>query len=175
MTDCPAPVLHAGFSSPGAPATPWSAVEEVLDRAEMFWISTVRADGSPHVCPLPAMWLDGALYFVTGWDEQKAVNLARNPRCALTTGNDRYRTGLDVVVEGRAERSPTARPSSAWRRCGNRDWTGRTPWMTRGSGTTPAATRRTWTGRGPGLPGAARPRSCRSRAGEQFAQTRYRP
>ena len=71
----PVPVLHTGFSTPGAVATPWADVERILDDAEMFWLSTVRADGSPHVCPLPAMWLGGALYFVTGWEEQKAVNL----------------------------------------------------------------------------------------------------
>ncbi len=100
----PVPVLHTGFSTPGAVATPWADVERILDEAEMFWLSTVRADGSPHVCPLPAMWLDGALYFVTGWEEQKAVNLARNPRCVLTTGSNEYLRGHDVTVEGVAER-----------------------------------------------------------------------
>lgn len=98
------PVLHPAFSSPGAVATPWADVAAVLDGAEMFWLSTVRGDGSPHVCPLPAMWLDGRLYFVTGWAEQKTRNLVRDPRCVLTTGNNSYRTGLDVTVEGRVER-----------------------------------------------------------------------
>src|SRR5690606_22217979 len=31
-------------------------------------------------------------------------NLARNPHCILTTGNNAYRHGVDVVVEGQAER-----------------------------------------------------------------------
>ena len=100
----PIPQLHPDFSSPGATPTPWAEVEEILRRAEIFWISTVRADGRPHVAPLPAMWLDGVLHFSTGLAEQKARNLARNPRCILTTGNNAYRHGLDVVVEGSAER-----------------------------------------------------------------------
>jgi nitroimidazol reductase NimA-like FMN-containing flavoprotein (pyridoxamine 5'-phosphate oxidase superfamily) len=85
-------------------------VVAVLERAEMSWISTVRPDGRPHVAPLPAMWLDGALHFCTGLDEQKGRNLLRNPNCILTTGNNAYRQGLDVVVEGRAERV-TDRPT----------------------------------------------------------------
>ena len=32
------------------------------------------------------------------------MNLDRNPSCALTTGNNVWKTGLDIVVEGRAER-----------------------------------------------------------------------
>lgn len=54
--------------------------------------------------PLPAMWLDDALHFGTGPEEQKAKNLAANPQCVLTTGTDRFQSGLDVVVEGRAVR-----------------------------------------------------------------------
>lgn len=100
----PTPDLHAGFSAPGARATSWEDVVGVLESAELFWISTVRAKGSPHVTPLPAVWRDGALYFCTGPGEQKALNLRANDKCALTTGNNRWKAGLDVVVEGRAKR-----------------------------------------------------------------------
>lgn len=100
----PTPMLHPGFSSPGAEATPWADVLTVLEESEMFWISTTRADGRPHVTPLPAMWLDGTLFFTTGLGEQKGINLLRDPRCVLTTGTNTYGHGLDVVVEGRAER-----------------------------------------------------------------------
>jgi nitroimidazol reductase NimA-like FMN-containing flavoprotein (pyridoxamine 5'-phosphate oxidase superfamily) len=96
--------LDARFSDPGASATPWEAVERVIEESELFWISTVRPDGSPHVTPLPTVWRDGALYFCTGADEQKGVNLARNPQCALVTGTNVWKSGLDVVVEGRARR-----------------------------------------------------------------------
>ncbi len=92
------------FSDAGVPPTPWPQVEKALEGAELFWLSTVRSDGRPHVAPLPAVWHEGRLHFCTGADEQKAVNIERNPRVALTTGNDRWKEGLDVVVEGAAQR-----------------------------------------------------------------------
>jgi general stress protein 26 len=95
--------LDDRFSSPGAAPRPWSEVVEALERAEIFWLSTVRRDGRPHVTPLPAMWLDGALHFCTGPTEQKARNIEGNPQVTLTTGSDRFGSGLDIVVEGRAE------------------------------------------------------------------------
>lgn len=100
----PTPDLHTGFSAPGATPTPWRDVEAVLESAELFWISTVRADGRPHVTPLPAVWHERVLYFCTGPGEQKAVNLRTDDQCALTTGDNRWKAGLDVVVEGRARR-----------------------------------------------------------------------
>jgi len=92
------------FSQPDATARPWSEVAAVLESSEMFWLSTVRRDGRPHVAPLPAMWLDGRLHFCTGADEQKAKNIEANANCAITTGTNSYRSGLDVIVEGTAER-----------------------------------------------------------------------
>jgi general stress protein 26 len=88
------------FSEPGSTAVPWTEVERVLRESEMFWLSTVRRDGRPHVAPLPAMWLDGKLHFCTGAHEQKARNIESNPQCVLTTGSSAYRSGIDVVVEG---------------------------------------------------------------------------
>jgi general stress protein 26 len=100
----PTAELNEGFSEPDATARPWADVVEVLASAEIFWLSTVRRDGRPHVTPLPAVWLDGALHFCSGADEQKTRNLGSEPRCILTTGTNRLRSGLDVVVEGTAER-----------------------------------------------------------------------
>jgi hypothetical protein len=40
--------LDTRFSNPAAVATPWEDVRRVIERAELFWISTVRADGRPH-------------------------------------------------------------------------------------------------------------------------------
>lgn len=100
----PTAELHPDFSAPGATARPWPEVVEVLSDSEMFWLSTVRRDGRPHVTPLPAMWHAGALHFCTGAREQKAKNLESNPGCILTTGTNQFRSGLDVVVEGDAVR-----------------------------------------------------------------------
>ncbi|WP_228919915.1 pyridoxamine 5'-phosphate oxidase family protein [Streptomyces sp. DH20] len=92
------------YSDPQAGAPPWREVERLIAEAELFWISTVRPDGRPHVTPLPAVWSAGALHFCTGPEERKARNLAENPHVVLTTGVNTWAEGYDVVVEGRAER-----------------------------------------------------------------------
>lgn len=92
------------YSSENAPPVPWEEARQQLEAAEIFWLSTVRPDGRPHVTPLIAVWLDDALHFCTGEDERKRRNLAVNERCILTTGCNRYGEGLDIIVEGQAER-----------------------------------------------------------------------
>jgi general stress protein 26 len=100
----PAAELNEGFSEPGAAAITWTEVAEVLSRSDMFWLSTTRRDGRPHITPLPAIWFDGTLYFCAGAHEQKAKNLESNPSCVLAVGANQFRSGLDVVVEGTAAR-----------------------------------------------------------------------
>jgi nitroimidazol reductase NimA-like FMN-containing flavoprotein (pyridoxamine 5'-phosphate oxidase superfamily) len=90
------------FSSQNATAIAWAEGRELFETAEIYWLSTVRPDGRPHVTPLPAVWLDSALYFCTGEDERKAKNLVLNSQCILTTGCNALSEGLDVVVEGSA-------------------------------------------------------------------------
>ena len=102
--EAPDTELDERFSDPDAQATSWADALEVLQAAQISWISTVRVDGRPHVTPLVAVWHDGALHFCTGPGEQKALNLARNPHVVLSTGCDRWDEGLDVMVEGEAER-----------------------------------------------------------------------
>ena len=98
----PVTSIDTRFSDPGAVATGWDETRAVLETAELFWISTVRSDGRPHVTPLVAVWLDGALHFSTGATEQKAVNLRDNPHVILMTGRNDWKDGLDLVVEGDA-------------------------------------------------------------------------
>ena len=75
QSHCPSsiPLQRAGRAT-----HPVGRRRRLLETAELFWISTVRTDGRPHVTPLPAVWLDDVLYFCTGPGEQKAVNLAAN-------------------------------------------------------------------------------------------------
>jgi nitroimidazol reductase NimA-like FMN-containing flavoprotein (pyridoxamine 5'-phosphate oxidase superfamily) len=89
------------FSNADAQATPWTSVLAILNEAEVFWLSTVRPDGRPHVTPLLAFWSLDGVCFTTGSYERKAHNLDRNPHCVLTTGTNAL-TGLDIVIEGRA-------------------------------------------------------------------------
>jgi hypothetical protein len=96
--------LDERFSSPDATPTDWAEGLERIEEAELFWLSTVRPDGRPHVTPLISVWLDGAAFFCTGPGEQKAKNLTRNSNCILTTGCNLLDEGLDVVIEGEAKR-----------------------------------------------------------------------
>jgi general stress protein 26 len=102
--DHPTTELDDRFSDPGATATSWEQARQALEAAQLFWISTVRADGRPHVTPLVAVWHDGALHFCTGPHEQKALNIASNPHVVLTTGCNQWEQGLDITVEGEARR-----------------------------------------------------------------------
>ncbi len=69
----PVTALDERFSDPKAVATGWDETRRALDEAELFWITTVRPDGRPHVTPLVAVWLDGALYFCTGDTEHRLL------------------------------------------------------------------------------------------------------
>jgi general stress protein 26 len=104
MKTDPAPRLDSRFSDPEAGPTPWTDIADVLERAELYWLTTVRADGRPHVTPLIGVARDGAMHFCTGRSEQKARNLEHREQVALTTGNNTWARGLDVVVEGTAVR-----------------------------------------------------------------------
>src|SRR6202034_1229925 len=98
----PVTTLDQRYSGAAATAVTWDDTRHVLETAELFWISTVRADGRPHVTPVVAVWSEGAIWFSTGADEQKFANLRANPHVVLTTGCNRWDQGLDVVVEGNA-------------------------------------------------------------------------
>jgi nitroimidazol reductase NimA-like FMN-containing flavoprotein (pyridoxamine 5'-phosphate oxidase superfamily) len=63
-----------------------------------YWLATVRPDGRPHVVPVLAVWLDGALHFSSSPSARKAKNLASSPHCVLTLAGP----ALDLVVEGEA-------------------------------------------------------------------------
>ena len=90
------------FSSPGARAESWAQAQRRLRDAEVLWLTTVRSDRRPHVVPLIAVWLEGALYFSTGEGEQKAKNLASNPHVTIAIGPDALTEALDIVLEGEA-------------------------------------------------------------------------
>jgi general stress protein 26 len=98
----PVTALDQRYSAPNAPAVSWADTQRLLEAAEIAWLTTVRADGRPHVTPVVTVWTDGALYFHTGAGEQKFANLQANPHVVLTTGASTWDRGIDVVVEGKA-------------------------------------------------------------------------
>ena len=97
----PTAELDSRFSDPGVAPTSWPQARAALENAKVYWLSTVRPDGRPHVTPIAALWLDDALYFTTGQAERKAKNLKDNPQIVVTTGSNALK-GLDVVLEGEA-------------------------------------------------------------------------
>ena len=125
-TNDPVTTVDSRFSMEGAPAVPWPEARQALEEAGTYWLSTVRADGRPHVTTLIAMWNGDALYFSTGPTEQKYKNLEKNPHCVMTTGSNRLDEGLDLVVEGDAVRvTDDARLqvlAEAWQAKYGRDW-----------------------------------------------------
>jgi nitroimidazol reductase NimA-like FMN-containing flavoprotein (pyridoxamine 5'-phosphate oxidase superfamily) len=100
----PTTTIDTRFSDAGAEPTPWAEALATLEGAELYWITTVRADGRPHVTPLVGVVHEGEAYFCTGLAEQKGRNLQHSTKVALTTGNNTWTKGLDVVVEGDAVR-----------------------------------------------------------------------
>src|SRR5579863_8227014 len=114
----PVTTVDERFSDRGATPTPWADTRTVLESSELFWVTTVRSDGRPHVTPLVAVWSDDAMYFSVGADEQKAANLRSNQNVVLSTGRNSWDQGLDVIVEGRAERvtatDELTRANEAW-------------------------------------------------------------
>jgi nitroimidazol reductase NimA-like FMN-containing flavoprotein (pyridoxamine 5'-phosphate oxidase superfamily) len=120
------PELDERFSDDNAVATSWDEVQDVLETAQLSWITTVRADGRPHVTPLVAVWLDDELHFCTGPAEQKGRNLESNPHVVVTTGCNMWDRGLDVMVEGDAVRvtdeARLQRLGHAWRAKWNGEW-----------------------------------------------------
>ncbi|MDH6680265.1 nitroimidazol reductase NimA-like FMN-containing flavoprotein (pyridoxamine 5'-phosphate oxidase superfamily) [Rhodococcus sp. LBL1] len=122
----PTAELDRRYSAETAPASTWAQVTAALDAAEVYWLSTVRSDGRPHVTPLIAVRVDDRLHFCTGPDEQKARNLAAADACVLTTGSNALGSGLDVVIEGRAVRvsdpESLIRVADAYRAKYGQDW-----------------------------------------------------
>jgi hypothetical protein len=101
-TQHPETTLQAAFSNPGATPVPWDEAREQLAQAEIYWLTTVRPDGRPHVTPLMAVWFNGALHFCVGTNERKTRNLEGNTACAITTGCNALYAGRDLVIEGEA-------------------------------------------------------------------------
>src|SRR3954451_9900738 len=106
------------------PPVDWDAVAEKLGarsapapdahNSRSTWLTTVNEDGSPHVTPVGAMWLDGTYWFQTGAVTRKARNVPRAPRCSIAASI----RDADVVLEGDAVRvtdpAALARIAKAW-------------------------------------------------------------
>src|SRR5215203_7554737 len=93
----------------GLPTIEWSQVETQLadllthddprsPNRSTFWLTTLNADGSPHVTSVGALWHAGSCWFQTGEGTRKAKNVARDRRCTISVATK----GFDVMIAGEA-------------------------------------------------------------------------
>ena len=108
----------------GLPPVDWSSIVETLDagtgpapdahNARTTWLTTINEDGTPHVTPVGALWLEGAFWFQTGAGTRKHRNIERDPRCSIALSI----RDADVVVDGTAEpvadEDAIGRTAKAW-------------------------------------------------------------
>ncbi len=88
-----------GFPESSKGLLPWSWAEQRLKKSHNYWITTVKADHSPHTMVVWGMWQNGRFLFSTGAKSQKARNLEKNPNCILCTEHAHEA----IIVEGTAE------------------------------------------------------------------------
>ena len=99
----------------GLPTIEWSEVETQLadllthddprsPNCSTFWLTTLNANGSPHVTSVGALWLAGSCWFQPGERTRKARNVARDPRSTISVATK----GFDVMVSGEARRATDA-------------------------------------------------------------------
>lgn len=116
------PISTRNLDRYGSAELPWSRPRDILasdtPTADLtFFVATVRPDGRPHSAGVGAVWVDDALYFVSGPGTRRARNLAVNPACSVSV---RLR-GMDLVLEGEAHRvtdAATLEPVAAVYRTG---------------------------------------------------------
>lgn len=104
------PVNASNLDGYGAPEIPWDKVrahieQEITQAPETggpnrhtFWLATINPDGSPHVMPLGALYMEGRFYFTSGPGARKARNLAADTRSTLNVATHNF----DLVFEGKA-------------------------------------------------------------------------
>ena len=96
--------IDARFGSDGAEPTPWPDARSTIEAAPVWWITTVRADGRPHVTPLLAVWRGRRAALLHRPRGAEGAQPRGERACALTTGVNTQDDGLDIVVEGEAVR-----------------------------------------------------------------------
>jgi hypothetical protein len=90
---------------PSSAALPWERARDALDQGlrstdVTAFLATTGPDGRSHSAGVGAALHDGDLFFQSSPNARKARNVAANPSCSVGV----RLPGIDVVVEGEAER-----------------------------------------------------------------------
>ena len=76
-----------------------------FDRERICRVATANSRGMPHLVPVCQVVVDGKIYFASGSEGRKALNLAENPRVAVTVDHysDDWSQIKGATVQGRAK------------------------------------------------------------------------
>src|SRR5215218_5036463 len=94
------PASAQPLSAEDARSPSWRETRARLEDAQFYWLATARPDGRPHLMPILAVWLDGALHFSAGPATRKSRNLEQQSQCSIAVDSD----DLHLIVEGTAEK-----------------------------------------------------------------------
>ena len=90
--------MPSEYGAVGSKRLSWRWASERLVPAMVYWLTTVRPDGAPHVRPVDGTWVDNAL-FVGGSSQAGWIrNLAHDARTTVSLPDVR----AVVIVEGEA-------------------------------------------------------------------------
>src|SRR5207245_1037252 len=80
------------------------AMARLIERERVCRVATAGRRGMPHLVPVCQVVAGGKIYFASGNDGRKALNLAENPRVAVTVDlySEDWTHIKGVMVEGRA-------------------------------------------------------------------------
>ncbi len=80
------------------------AVAQLIHAERVCRVATVSQAGMPHLVPVCQVVADGKIYFASGNDGRKVLNLTANPRIALTVDlySEAWAHLKGVMVQGEA-------------------------------------------------------------------------
>src|SRR3989475_12481215 len=79
-------------------------IARLIERERVCRVATAGRRGMPHLVPVCQVVAGGKIYFASGNDGRKALNLAENPRVAVTVDlySEDWTHLKGVMVQGRA-------------------------------------------------------------------------
>ena len=110
------PQLPAGYGVPEQDEglLAWDIVEDWLEKAQTYWVSTVRPEGRPHVSPIWGVWVDRSCWLEGSPATRRSQNLVANPEVTVHVSLlDDGPWEKVAIVEGRAESAVTPAPDLA--------------------------------------------------------------
>jgi hypothetical protein len=85
-----------GIATGDAGMLEWEVVSAALAATTIYWVTSVRNDGTPHLIPIWGGWADDHLYIEGGDDTLWARNLTRRPTTAVGADS----AGMQIIVRG---------------------------------------------------------------------------